>query len=95
MGCRLMKTKPLTEKSELNSPVFPTFGVQAITMTTAATMAPNLRLSQRARFRFFAHLFAFVYKTTRKVITSKIQGFETEHKQLAMKHQIQNARVQS
>ena len=69
MGCRLTKTKPLTEKSELNSPyVFPTFGVKAITMTMAATMAPNIRLSQRARFHFFAHLLVFVYKTTRKVI---------------------------
>ena len=78
IGCRLMKTKPLTEKSEFNSTVFPTFGVQAITVTTATTMAPNRRLSQHARFHFFAHLFAFVRKTTRKAIIRNSR-FETEH----------------
>ena len=40
-----MKNKPLTEKvGNLFPFVFPTFGAQAITMTTVTTMAPNKRL---------------------------------------------------
>ena len=47
-----------------------------------------------ARFNSFVHLLVFVRKTTRKV-TIKVEGFETKHKHLAVKDQIQNARVQS
>ena len=43
---------------------------------------------------FFAHLFVFVRKARGKVIIKKIQGFETEHKHLSIKYQIQNVRVQ-
>ena len=60
-------------------------------------MLRKLKQEQKAfperSIHFFTYLFAFV-RNTRKVII-KNQGFETEHKHLAMKYQIQNARAQS
>jgi len=64
-----MKNKPLTEEvSDLFPYVFPTFGAQAITMTTATTAARNRRLHMHARFNSFVNLFASERKTTRKVM---------------------------
>ena len=59
------KTNLSLKKSEIYSPVFPTFGAQAITMITAAH---NRRLHVHARFNSFVYLFASERKTTRKVM---------------------------
>ena len=69
------KTNCLLKKSEICSLMFfQLLECKQSQMKTATTMAPNKRLHMRARFHFFAHLFAFVCKKATKW-ESEVQGF--------------------
>ena len=63
--CRLMENKPLAEKVWSLFPyVFPTFGAQAITMTTATTMAPTKKVTKGFTCTLvfmFLHIYSLFY----------------------------------
>ena len=59
--CLFMKNKPLAEKVwSLFLYIFPTFGVQAITTTTATTIAPNKSFTCTLVF-LFLHIYSLFY----------------------------------
>ena len=63
--CRLMENKPLAKKVWSLFPyVFPTFGAQAITMTTATTMTPTKKVTKGFTCMLvfiFLHIYSFFY----------------------------------